>query len=133
MKIAKQARREATQLFRSCLGNGLLDEERARQTVKKVLELKPRGYLQILAHFQRLVTLDVEAHAARVESAEALSNDLQARLRENLLKTYGQGLTVSFAQNPALIGGLRIRVGSDVYDGTIQGRLSALQESFETI
>jgi F0F1-type ATP synthase delta subunit len=29
-----------------------------------------------------------------------------------------------------LIGGLRIRVGSDVYDGSIQARLKALEESF---
>jgi F-type H+-transporting ATPase subunit delta len=43
---------------------------------------------------------------------------------------YGQGLDISFAQNPALIGGLRIKVGSDVYDGSVQSRLAALQESF---
>ena len=35
-----------------------------------------------------------------------------------------------FAQNPALIGGMRIKVGSDVYDGSVQARLAALQESF---
>ena len=34
------------------------------------------------------------------------------------------------AQNPALLGGLRIKVGSDVYDGSVQGRLENLVESF---
>ena len=41
-----------------------------------------------------------------------------------------QGLNISFAQNPALLGGLRIKVGSDVYDGSVQARLEDLEESF---
>ncbi len=40
------------------------------------------------------------------------------------------GLTISFAQNPALIGGLRIQVGSDVYDGSVRARLESLRETF---
>ena len=106
MKISKQSRRDAKQLFRSCLANGLLDENRARQAIKKVLELKPRGYLQILSQFQRLVKLDVERRTARVESASPLAPDLQSKVRENLTKAYGQGLSISFTENPALIGGL---------------------------
>jgi len=43
---------------------------------------------------------------------------------------YGAGLNVTFAQNPALIGGMRVKVGSDVYDGSVSGRLAALQEGF---
>ena len=131
MKITKQARRDAKELFRSCLADGLLDENRVRQAVQKVIEVKPRGYVQILSHFQRLVKLDLERRTARVESASPLSAELQTTVRDNLTKTYGQGLSLSFAQNPALIGGLRIRVGSDVFDGTVQGRLRALEESFE--
>jgi F-type H+-transporting ATPase subunit delta len=47
-----------------------------------------------------------------------------------LNQIYGQGLNISFAQNPALLGGLRIKVGSDVYDGSVQSRLENLVESF---
>ncbi len=130
MKISKQARREAKELFRSCLSDGRLEETRVRQAVQQTLQTKPRGYLAILSHFLRLVKLAIEQRTARIESAVALSQDLQAEVRDSLEKTYGPGLAVSYAQNPALIGGLRIRVGSDVYDGSIQGRLAALQESF---
>ena len=130
MKISKQARRDAKQLFRSCLVNALLDENQARQVLQKVIEAKPRGYVQILSHFERLVKLDAQRRTARVESATPLSPELQTKVRENLTNAYGQGLNLSFAANPALIGGLRIRVGSDVYDGSVQGRLAALQESF---
>jgi F-type H+-transporting ATPase subunit delta len=130
MKISKQARREAKELFRCCLVNGLLDESRAREAVRLVIEAKPRGYIAILAHVQRLVKLAVEQRTARVESAVPLPGDLQAFVQAGLTRVYGAGLIVTFNQNPALIGGLRIKVGSDVYDGSVRARLAALQESF---
>jgi len=130
MKISKQVRRDSKQLFRACLANGLLDESRARQALKRVLEVKPRGYLAILAHFERLLKLEIARRTARVESAEPLSSDLQSNVQAGLTRVYGPGLNISFAQNPALIGGMRIKVGSDVYDGSVQARLAALQETF---
>ena len=130
MKISKQAKREAKELFRTCLVSGLLDENRARQAIRKVIETKPRGYLAILSHFARLVKLDAEKRSAKVESAAPLSAELQGKIQTDLARTYGRGLNVTFTQNPALIGGMRIRVGSDVYDGSVQARLNALQESF---
>jgi F-type H+-transporting ATPase subunit delta len=130
VKIPKQAKREAKQLFRSCLVDGLLDENRARQAVKRVIEVKPRGYVAILSQLQRLVKLDLDRRTAKVESAAPLPQDLEAKVQASLARVYGPGLNLSFAQNPALIGGMRIKVGSDVYDGSVQARLAALQESF---
>lgn len=130
MKVTKQARRDAKSLFRSCQVNGLLDEAKVRATVQKVLEAKPRGYVAVLQHFQRLVKLDVDRRTARVESATALTPAQQTELSNVLARRYGQGLQISFAQNPSLLGGLRIKVGSDVVDGSVQGRLHALAETF---
>src|SRR5688572_17688159 len=122
MKTTKQARRDAKTLFRSCLTNGLLDEAKVRTVVQKVLAAKPRGYMGILQHFQRLVKLDIDRRTATVESAVALSPTQQTELTGTLARRYGQGLQISFAHNPSLLGGVRIKVGSDVIDGTIQGR-----------
>ena len=130
MKISKQSKRDAKQLFRSCVAGGLLDEDRALQIVRQVVAQKPRGYMGILSHFQRLVRLDLERRSARVESATPLSAELQGSVNGQLNRLYGAGLAIAFAQNPALIGGLRIKVGSDVYDGSVQARLDALAESF---
>ncbi len=130
MKISKQERREAKELFRSCLADGLLSEERVRLALRRLLEAKPRGYLAIASHFQRLVKLALEQRTARIESAAPLPPDLQANVQAGLTRLYGPGLNVTFAQKPALIGGLRIKVGSDVYDGSVQARLAALQEKF---
>ena len=130
MKISKQARRDAKELFRSSIVNGVLDENRVRQVVSKVAQAKPRGFVEILTHFQRLIKLEVERRTAKVESAAPLSPEVQADVANKLAKIYGQGLNISFAQNPALLGGLRIKVGSDVYDGSVQARLENLVESF---
>ena len=130
MKISKQARRGAKELFRSCQPQGRLDENRVREAIQQVLKVKPRGYMGILSHFQRLVRLEVARRTALIESAVPLGSDLQAEVRSSLERVYGPGLHLSFSQNPSLIGGMRIKVGSDVYDGSIQGRLAALQESF---
>lgn len=130
MKIPKQARQDAKQLFRSCRVDGLLDEQRVREVVRLLIERKPRDYVPILSHFQRLVKLDVARRTARVESAVPLPPELQASVRSDLGRVHGRGLEISFTEEPTLIGGLRIQVGSDVYDGSIQARLNQLQERF---
>src|SRR5207237_3006817 len=66
-----QARREAKGLFRACLVNGLLDENRARLAVQMLVTSKPRGYIGILAQFERLVKLDQERseeHTSELQS-----------------------------------------------------------------
>ncbi|NOS68385.1 MAG: H(+)-transporting ATPase [Verrucomicrobia bacterium] len=127
MKISKQARRDAKQLFNVCKVSGVLDEGRVRQTVTAVIAQKPRGFVGILSHFQRLVKLDIERRSAHVESAVATSEALQQSVKANLAQRYGQGLSVTFAVNPSLIGGLRVKVGSDVFDGSVKARLAELE------
>ncbi|HNQ87115.1 MAG TPA: F0F1 ATP synthase subunit delta [Verrucomicrobiota bacterium] len=129
MRITKQARREAKQLFRSCQIEGRLDEDRVRRVVAEVISRKPRDYLALLSHFHRLVKLDVQRRTARIESAVPLEAATRAILQQNLERRYGAGLHLSYIEKPALIGGLRVRVGSDVLDGTIRARLTRLAES----
>ena len=126
MKISKQARRDAKELFLACRPQGVLDEAKVREVVKQVIALKPRGYVPILSHFQRLVKLDVERRMARVESPVPLAEAQQAAIKANLTRRYGEGLSFAFAQNPKLLGGLRVQVGSDVFDGSVQARLAEL-------
>lgn len=130
MRISKSARREAKQLFRCCFLNGVLDEARVQKATRRIAESKPRECLAILAQFERLVRLEVGRRTARVESALALAPELVTSITNDLNRLYGPGLNISFAQEPALVGGLRIKVGSDVYDSSIQGRLRKLSERF---
>ena len=130
MRSFKKLRRDAKQLFRFCLVKGVLDEARVRVTVHRVLELNRRGSLILASHFRRMVKLERARHTAEVESATPLPAALQASILSNLDRLYGPGLSTSFALNPALIGGMRIRVGSDVYDGSVRSGLASLQKSF---
>jgi F-type H+-transporting ATPase subunit delta len=130
MKTTKQVRSEAKQLFRLCLVNGSLDEDRVRQVVQRILESRRRGCLSLAVHLQQLVKLDRSRHTAEVESATPLPDDLQASVQDGLVRVYGPRIVTSFAHSPALIGGMRIKVGSDVYDGSVKAGLAALEKSF---
>ncbi len=81
----------------------------------------------MLSDLQRLVRLDRERHTAVVESATSLSDDVREDVKTGLARIYGTELETSFEHNPALIGGMRIRVGSDVYDGSVRSKLEALE------
>ncbi|MCX6928030.1 MAG: F0F1 ATP synthase subunit delta [Verrucomicrobia bacterium] len=50
--------------------------------------------------------------------------------RANLTRRYGSGLIFDFSQKPGLLGGLRVQIGSDVFDGSVQARLAALDTTF---
>jgi F-type H+-transporting ATPase subunit delta len=130
MGRTKQARREAKQLFRLCLANGSLDAGRVREVVRRVAESRNRSRFKLLSHFRRLVELDQTRHTATVENATPLSADIQARIQAGLSHTYGAGVNTTFTHNPELIGGMRIKVGSDVYDSSVKARLAALQARF---
>jgi F-type H+-transporting ATPase subunit delta len=130
MKTTKQARREATELYRFCLINGSVDEGRVREVVERIIQGRRRGFFALLSYFYRLVRLDYDRHTAEVESAVPLAADLRARVEAGLESVYGPRINILFAQRPALIGGMRIKVGSDVYDGSVKSGLDALGKSF---
>ena len=130
MKGSKQSRRNAKQLYKSCQVNGTLDDERVRQAVALLIEKKPRGYFGTLQELQRLVKLDVNGRSARVESAVALSDAQQQTVRDGLSRLKGSEVTVEFAQNTDLIGGMRVKLGDDVFDGSVRTRLARLGDKF---
>jgi F-type H+-transporting ATPase subunit delta len=132
MKTIKQLESDAKHLYRLCLIDGSLDEDRVRQVVRRVLESKQRGSFALLSHFRRLVKLDCARRTATVESATPLPADLQTSVSSDLERVYGPKLSISFADNPALIGGMRVKVGSDVYDSSVKARLAALERAFES-
>jgi F-type H+-transporting ATPase subunit delta len=130
MMTIKQAKRDAKRLFRLCLRDGSVDPSRVRTVVEKVLESKPRGYLALLGHFQKLLSLELAKHTAEIQSAVPLTADLEASVQARLERVYGQWITARFVLNRSLIGGMRIKVGNDVYDGSVRHGLDLLEKSF---
>lgn len=127
MASPRRVRRTARQFFRFCVVDGSLNDDRVRQVVQRVIRSKRRGVLGMLKQFQRLVRLDRERHSARVESAAPLPEAMRAEVVAGVVRIYGPGIETSFAENPELIGGVRVQVGSDVYDGSVRAKLDAIE------
>ena len=127
MKASRKIRRTARRLFRLCLVDGNVDEARARRVAHRIATSGRGRALPLLGDFLRLLRIDQSRHTALVESAEALPDDIRDDVTARLTGAYGAGLKTTFTVNPALVGGMSIRVGSDVYDGSVRGRLAALE------
>lgn len=130
MKISKVAATTARRLFGLCQTGGRLDEAKLRTAIQGLVQSKPRDYVAVLAALQRLTRLDLARRKVLVESAVALDEPTRQRIVADLGNQYGPGLIAEYRITPELIGGLRIRVGDDVLDGSVQGRLDRLAAAF---
>jgi F-type H+-transporting ATPase subunit delta len=126
MKPNRRATRIARRLFQMCLVNGRLDDDRVRSVVRHTIASGHRQGIGVLTRFERMVRLEHDRHSAVVESAEPLADQVRQAVVQALAGRYGDGLTTSFVPNEALIGGMRVTVGSDVFDGSIRHQLEAL-------
>jgi F-type H+-transporting ATPase subunit delta len=128
MKINKETRQLSRGLLRASFTDGQLDKGRIAALVKSLIENKPRNYIKVLESFRRLLRLEMEKRHATIESATELSPWTSSKVVASLKRKYGNELTTEFLVNGNLIGGMRIRVGSDVWDGSVRNRLQRLQQ-----
>ena len=132
MKISKEARKLSKKLFLSSFSDGRLDEAKVRTIAQTVIDKKPRKYTDILKNYQRLIRVEVAKRHAVIESATDLAGDMRQQLLGTLRSKYGQELTTEFKVSPELIGGLRVKIASDVWDSSVRGRLSRLESNLAT-
>ena len=128
MKLSREARRQAKELFDLSMVEGRLDASRLRLVFDGIAERKPRDYVQMLKFIARLAKLESARHHAVIESATPLAEALRAEILSSLAARFGQ-ISSEFRHSPELIGGLRVRIGSDVWDGSVQSRLESLKNS----
>lgn len=129
MKISKEVRRSGKQLFRACFVDDQFDQKKALSLVQSVIAAKPRHFVAILAYFGRLVRLEIEKKTATIDTSKALDKRIEEEVRGEIKKRYPQVLRMQFHVDTGLLGGMRIRVGSDVWDGTVRGRLDELKNA----
>jgi F-type H+-transporting ATPase subunit delta len=128
MKINKETRQLSKGLLRSSFTDGRLDNGRIASLVKSLLDKKPRHYIKVLEAYKRLLRLEMEKRSATIETASELAPDSGAEIVANLKRKYGSDLATRFVVNKDLLGGMRIRVGSDVWDSSVRNRLHRLQQ-----
>ncbi len=128
MKINKEIRRFSREMLRASSTDGQLDRGKVAALVQSLIEKKPRNYLDILRNYKRLLRLEIEKRHATIETADELRPEIKGQLVSSLKRKYGSDLTLEFVVNPQLLGGMRVRVGSDVWDGSVRDRLDRLQQ-----
>jgi F-type H+-transporting ATPase subunit delta len=127
MKLSKEARRMSRELFRASFTDSRLDEGKVRIISQKVVDSKPRHYLDILKDYHRQLRLEVDKRHALIESAADLDEGTRGQLESSLRAKYGNDLTTEFKITKELIGGLRVKIGSDVWDSSVRERLKRLE------
>jgi F-type H+-transporting ATPase subunit delta len=75
-----------------------------------------------------LVRLEVSKYHAKIQSASPLTEVKAREIQASLTEKFGR-ITAEFHHTPDLIGGLRIQLGSNVWDGSIKSRLEAIKQS----
>ena len=128
MKINKEIRQLSRQMLRASFTDGQLDQGKIASLVQSLIAKKPRRFLDILQNYKRLLRLEIEKRHATIESASNLSSQNSSKILAKLKQKYGDDLTAEFRTDPTLLGGMRVRVGSDVWDGTVRNRLQQLQQ-----
>ncbi|MEN8694285.1 MAG: F0F1 ATP synthase subunit delta [Akkermansiaceae bacterium] len=129
MKASKVATSTARRIFRLCSENGQMNEAHLRTAINKLSTEKPRDYRGILQVLRRLIQAEVAKKQVTVESATTLNPNTAEQLATSLRQQYGQDLVFDFKTNPELLGGLKVRVGNDVFDGSVKSRLERLANS----
>jgi F-type H+-transporting ATPase subunit delta len=128
MKINKEIRKLSREMLRASFTDGQLDPGRIASLVDSLIARRRRNYVDILKNYRRLLRLERDKRRARIETASDVESTISSELVANLKRKYGGDLTTEFVVNPQLLGGLRIRVGNDVWDGTVRNRLERLQQ-----
>jgi len=81
---------------------------------------------EIAAAFETAVDERLGRVRAGVTSASALDQSAEESLRAELTRMTGKQVRCEFQVRPELIGGVSVRIGSTIYDGSVRGQLDAL-------
>jgi len=127
MKLNKEIRQLSRKMLQASFTDGQLDPGRIASLVDSVIAEKPRNYINVLKNYKRLLRFEVEKHHATIETASEVEPAIRSEIVSNLKSKYGNDLATDFHVDPQLLGGMRIRVGNDVWDGSVRNRLQRLE------
>ena len=100
-----------------------LDEKRQQRLIDEFFTGIEDGKVVVLEGEQ------LDGQSATVTSALPLSSDETQRIENSLKDQLGSEVEIEFRVNPSILGGLVVRVGDKVVDGSVSGKLAALEQS----
>ena len=127
MKLNKEIRQLSRKMLQASFTDGQLDPGRISALVDSLIAQKPRNYIDVLKNYRRLLRLELEKRHATVETSSEVDPAIRSEIVANLKSKYGNDLSTEFHVDPQLLGGMRIRVGNDVWDGSVRNRLERLE------
>lgn len=83
---------------------------------------------EILAEYRELVDEHAGATEARITSARPLNPEDRALLEAQIAKLTGARVRASYAEDPSLLGGAVVEIGSTIYDGSLRAQLHQLKQ-----
>lgn len=122
----KQVQQLAHQYFKLSLVNGILSPEHVGGVLAYIEKHRPPQMLAVLKAYQRLIATEVARGEAIVEHAGPITPAALANIAAAMTKRYGRPITSHAKPNNALLAGMRIRVGDDVYESSVAGQLATL-------
>jgi F-type H+-transporting ATPase subunit delta len=125
----KQIQQLARQFFKLSFDQGRLSVDRVSGVLQYIEKHRPAGTLAVLKAYQRLVAAEVARGQAVVEHAGFANAAAFDLVSAALARKYGRPITWVAKRNDALIAGLRVRVGDDVYESSVSGQLATLAAS----
>lgn len=102
-----------------------LDEKRQQNLLKEFFSGVKVGKITILDDAA------ISGQSAEVTSALPLTPEEQEQVKSEMVNKLGQPATISFRVDPTILGGLILRVGDHVVDGSVAAQLGNLQKSLQ--
>ncbi len=121
---------------KKALLNGLIPAQADAEVRNLALLLASNNQMHMLgdvvAQFDNLVAAGIPGTTVKVTTAVALTNDEQAKLEAKLRAQYGADLRFDYQLDPAILGGVVVRIGDVVIDGSVSGKLAVMKQKLET-
>jgi F-type H+-transporting ATPase subunit delta len=123
---AKKAQLFARQLLKVSVMDGVVSPERVAGVLEYVEKHQIANPVIVLKSYARLVQRELAKSRAVVEHAGEIEDATLRRIADAMTKKYSRTVTASTKPNPALLAGLRVQVGDDVYESSVASQLDAL-------
>ncbi|AOS43985.1 ATP synthase subunit delta [Lacunisphaera limnophila] len=126
MAADKQTKLLAKQLFKLSVVNGVVSPEQVAGVLGWVEKHSPRRPVALLKAYHHRIAIELAKSRAEIEHAGPVSDATLKQIEAAMTKRYARTVTASAKPNPSLLAGLRVRVGSDVYESSVASQLAKL-------
>ena len=109
--------------------DGVVTETKVSEVLGALNQVKHRHHLTLLKKYLSYIRREVALQTAVVSASTNLSEDNLKSIEVHFTKEYGRPIRAVHKKDMSLIAGIRVRVGDDVYDMSVTGRLQRLAEN----